>query len=213
MHYCLNPLLNTHKWVHWQNSEDQDEVRLKEVFHQDLHHFLVQKQSSEKEIWNYWEITVKPVTPQYMYNGPSKVYNIKQNGRIPCTYAEGGDRGSGSPLKNHKNIGFLCNTGPDPLKNHKATKPAFNVGPSSPGQRNAISMAFPWQAYDPFITVFESSIPSSTKNNKKKHYQIWTPLWQNFLDPLTKRVNKATMAVPTDWLFLCHKLSNKPWKS
>ena len=32
-------------------------------------------------------------------------------------------------LKNHKNIGFLSNTGPDPLKNHKATKPAFNVGP------------------------------------------------------------------------------------
>ena len=26
-------------------------------------------------------------------------------------------------LKNHKNIGFLSNTGPDPLKNHKATKP------------------------------------------------------------------------------------------
>ena len=35
------------------------------------------------------------------------------------------------PLKNHKNIGFLSNTGPDPLKYHKDTKPAFNVGPSS----------------------------------------------------------------------------------
>ena len=42
------------------------------------------------------------------------------------------------PLKNHKNIGFLSNTGPDPLKNHKATKPAFNVRPSSARQRNAI---------------------------------------------------------------------------
>ena len=31
-------------------------------------------------------------------------------------------------LNNHKNIGFLSNTGPDPLKNHKATKPAFTVG-------------------------------------------------------------------------------------
>ena len=28
----------------------------------------------------------------------------------------GGDRGSGLPLKKHKNIGFLSNTGPDPLK-------------------------------------------------------------------------------------------------
>ena len=25
------------------------------------------------------------------------------------------------PLENHKNIGFLSNTGPDPLKNHKVT--------------------------------------------------------------------------------------------
>ena len=47
--------------------------------------------------------------------------------------SRGGDRGSGPPppLKNHKNIGFLSNTGPDPLKNHKAAKPAFNVGPTS----------------------------------------------------------------------------------
>ena len=35
------------------------------------------------------------------------------------------------PLKNHKNIGFLSNSGPDPLKNYEATEPAFNVGPSS----------------------------------------------------------------------------------
>ena len=42
------------------------------------------------------------------------------------------------PLKNHLNIGFLSNTGPDPLTSLKATKPAFNVGPSSDRQRNAI---------------------------------------------------------------------------
>ena len=42
-----------------------------------------------------------------------------------------GGTGDWTPLKNHKNIGFLSNTGPDPLKNHKATKPAFNIGPSS----------------------------------------------------------------------------------
>ena len=44
----------------------------------------------------------------------------------------GGTGGPTSTLENHKNIGFLSNTGPDPLKNHKATKPAFNVGLSSP---------------------------------------------------------------------------------
>ena len=35
-----------------------------------------------------------------------------------------------TPLKNHRAIGFLSNTGPDLLKNHKTTKPAFNVGQS-----------------------------------------------------------------------------------
>ena len=91
----------------------------------------------------------------------------------------GGSRGEGqgvrTPLKNHKNIGSLCNTGLDPLKNHKATKSAFNVGPSSTHQRNANEMAFCWGADDgPFIAVFGSSFPSSTKKKKKPH-QIWTP--------------------------------------
>ena len=89
----------------------------------------------------------------------------------------GGSRGGQGvrtppPLKNHKNTGFLCNTGPDPLKNHKATKPAFNVGLSSARQRNAISMALRWRADDGrLIVVVGPSLPSSTK---LKRYQIWT---------------------------------------
>ena len=63
-----------------------------------------------------------------MFLQPVKV--IEYHGQI-----QGGIR---TPLKNHKNIGFLSNAGPDPLKNHKATKPAFNVGPLSARQRNAI---------------------------------------------------------------------------
>ena len=39
----------------------------------------------------------------------------------PEGVGEGVGQGSGPPLKNHKNIGFLSNAGPDPLKNHKAT--------------------------------------------------------------------------------------------
>ena len=31
----------------------------------------------------------------------------------------GGGRVSGPLMKNHKNVGFPSNTGPDPLKNHK----------------------------------------------------------------------------------------------
>ena len=47
----------------------------------------------------------------------------------------GATGGPDPPAKNHKNIGFHINTGPDPLK---ATKPVFNFGPSSARQRNAI---------------------------------------------------------------------------
>ena len=65
----------------------------------------------------------------------------------------GGTGGREPPLKKHKNIGFLCNTGQDPLKNPKATKPAFNVGPSSARQRKADDGTF--------IAIFGSSIPLS----------------------------------------------------
>ena len=37
-----------------------------------------------------------------------------------CAYPEGGQ----GVWKNHKNIGFLSNTGPDPLENRKATNQA-----------------------------------------------------------------------------------------
>ena len=60
-----------------------------------------------------------------------------QGMRFSWADPEGETRGP-DPLKNHKNIGFLYNTGRDLLKNHKATKPEFNVGPSSARQRNAI---------------------------------------------------------------------------
>ena len=87
-----------------------------------------------------------------------------------------GDKGSGYPLKNHKYIGFLSNTGPYPLKNHKATKP--DVGLSSACQQNAILMAFRWWADDgPFVVVFGSSLPSSSKKtNKQKTFFDLDPL-------------------------------------
>ena len=90
-----------------------------------------------------------------------KEINLQFHGRIQRGGGGGGGQGVRTlpPLKNHKNIGFLCNTGPDPLKNHKATKPAFNVGPASARQRCTISMPFRWRADGgPFIEVFGSSI-------------------------------------------------------
>ena len=60
--------------------------------------------------------------------------SIGSMGPNACADPEGGYRGSGSLLENHKNIAFLSNT----LNNHKAAKPAFNVGPSLARQRNSI---------------------------------------------------------------------------
>ena len=76
----------------------------------------------------------------------------------------GATGGPDPPLKNHKNIGFLCNTCLDPLKNHKATKPAFNVGPSSACQGNAISRAICWRADDgPFLRYLDPISPHQLK--------------------------------------------------
>ena len=81
----------------------------------------------------------------------------------------------GTPLNNHKTIGFPSNTRSNPLKNLKVTKPEFNVGPSLVRQRNAIYMAFRWRAdVGPLIVVFRSSLSSSTQN--KKRCQRRTPL-------------------------------------
>ena len=63
------------------------------------------------------------------YNWVLSLHNLMEQ----CVHG----RNQKGDLKNHKNTGFLSNTGPDPLKNHKATKPAFNVGSSSARQHNA----------------------------------------------------------------------------
>ena len=57
---------------------------------------------------------------------------------VPGKCESRGGEGGQDPLKNHKNIGFLSNSGPDSLENHKATKPSFNNGPPSTRQRYVI---------------------------------------------------------------------------
>ena len=69
------------------------------------------------------------------------LFTLSKKGQAGLSWADlegGGEQGVGTPLKNHKNIGFLSNTGPDTLKIHKATKPAFSFGPLSARQGNAL---------------------------------------------------------------------------
>ena len=104
---------------------------------------------------------------------------------LACADPEGGGRILTS-LKNHKNIGFLVNTGPDPLKNHKSTKPAFNGGPSSARQRN-VSRRWP-----DFSCIWIHSL------TKKK----LGPSEKNFLDPRMVGISQCC-AVVNDNSFVC----------
>ena len=78
-----------------------------------------------------------------------------------CVCGGGGGQGVSDPLKNHKNTGFLSNTGSDPLKKHKATQPTFNVWPK-------------WSFDGPLIFL-PSSIKNKTKT-KQKTVKVGTPL-------------------------------------
>ena len=78
----------------------------------------------------------------YMLEAP---FNIFLHASVwTCVDPEGGTGGPDPPppLKNYKNIGFLCISGPDPVENNEATDSAFNIEPSSARQRNT-KMVFP----------------------------------------------------------------------
>ena len=103
---------------------------------------------------------------------------------IPLEIFMGGSRGEQAgvqtPPENHRNIGFLSNTGPDLLKYHKATKPALCwaiVG--TPAKRHVNGDC--WRAdNDPRIVVLGPTLPSSTKRKLVK-----------FSPPLTKLSGSA----------------------
>ena len=94
------------------------------------------------------------------------------------------DRGSGPPppLENHKNIGFLSNTGPNPLKIIKLPSQIQRWTIIGPRAKHHL-MAFRWRAVGgPHIVVFGSSLPSSTiKTNKKQQlFLSWNPSDKTF---------------------------------
>ena len=64
---------------------------------------------------------------------------------MACADPEGGGQGVRTPLKNHKNIGFLSNTGPDPLKKTQRYQARFQywaiIGP--PAKRKFINLPQP----------------------------------------------------------------------
>ena len=92
-----------------------------------------------------------------------------------CTDRErGGGGGQGSrhpiPLKNHKNIGFLNNTGPDPLKITKLPSQHSMLGHHRHASETPFKWRFCWRIQDgPLTVVFGFSIsPHQLKNENKK---------------------------------------------
>ena len=101
-------------------------------------------------------------------------------------------RGEGGPdpppLKNHKNIGFLSNTGQDPLKNHKATEPVFNDVSSSAVSETPFTWRFAGGrmiAQFSDIWILYPLINLKKKKKKKKKHVI------EFRPPLTKLSGSA----------------------
>ena len=78
---------------------------------------------------------------------------------------KGGGQGVRTPLKNHKNIGFLSNICPDPLKNHKLPSQHSMLG----HHRHASEMPFKWRVDDcPLIVAFHSSLLNQNNLTKDK---------------------------------------------
>ena len=105
-----------------------------------------------------------------------------------------GAGGPDSPLKNHKNIGFLSTTGPDPLKITKplSQHPCWAIT-RTPAKRhlNGVSLAGRlWPAYSGIWVLFLLIDKNSKWKTTRKKFTLLkltpydkTELWQNFQDP------------------------------
>ena len=88
----------------------------------------------------------------------------------------GGDRGSGTPLKNHRNIGFLCNTGLYPLKITKLPSQNSMVA----HHRHASETPLKWRfAGGPMMAQLKRYLDPLSPNQLKKNVIKFGP-------PLTK---------------------------
>ena len=81
---------------------------------------------------------------------------------MPCADPEGGGKGSGPPLENYKNIGFLCNTGPDSIKITKLPSQHSMLGHHRRAIKTPFKRRFAGGLGDPPIVVFGSFLPSSS---------------------------------------------------
>ena len=90
----------------------------------------------------------------------------------------GGGRGSGPPLKNQKNIGFLSDTGPDSLKNQTCMQCWSVICPPAKRHFNSVSLTGRWWS-DLGVTLLLSPLTNYKKQTNKKS-SVFDSLWQTF---------------------------------
>ena len=71
----------------------------------------------------------------------TNIYGSRR-GKTSCADPDGGGTGSGPPLENYKNIGFLSNTGPDPLKITKLSSQHSMFGHHRPASETPFKWHF-----------------------------------------------------------------------
>ena len=152
---------------------------------------LLRKQLSPPMLWHS---TV--LRRQQRYAG--KFTRVTMTKGVARTLKEGrpwaetkGDRGSGPSLKNHKNIGFLSNTGPDPKKwqSYQASiQCRVIIGTPAKRHLNGVSLAGRWWPAYSGIWMFPLLI-------KLKNVVIVGP-------PLTK-LSRSTIGRLFRWAVVC----------
>ena len=94
-----------------------------------------------------------------------------------------GDRRSGPPLENYKNIGFLSNIGPDPLKITKLPNQYSMLGHLRPASETPFKWRFaggPLMVANSGIWILPSLIKLKRNNAYKKRCQSRTPSDKTF---------------------------------
>ena len=90
--------------------------------------------------------------------------------------SRGEDRRSGPLLKNHKNIGFLGNTGQDPQKITKLPSQHSMLGHQQQASKTSLKMEFRWRANDGSLkklsNLGEKDAPPLTKISESVHAML-----------------------------------------
>ena len=94
--------------------------------------------------------------------------------------SKGGDRGSGPPLKNHNNIGFLSNTVPDHMKKSQSYKASIQrvaiIGPPAKRHLNGVLLAGRWWPSHSGIWILSSTKKDVVKAGPS-HKTFWIRAW------------------------------------